>query len=854
MSYVIKLCSRNQTSPYAVTRTTITDNVLNGFSVIEKLDDSLDTGQITLRGISTSTPYDMFNWIEIFKDTTLLYSLRIGGDNVRLISKNPLKYEHTLSLVEHTKVLERFQISGKTFTQPLNITPNKTLYDFLEELINTTPFEFSTLLDAVKVCELPSSGDLYTFLTNTISPEFTFKELNLREVFKQIGDYFDAIPRLFINSSDKLELTFDFVSELKSLIGAESNFIEKNVKQNIDLYATSLESSIQNLTFDNQTEEDGTEVYPAENSWITPRSDDYIFDFTKSYFPTPKRIYKLDKVLVYVPAIVAIDDGGTIVYLYGSSAGTPALVEFDMTNRIKEFQDYKTLDAEFDTLDTYLSETKNNTIFYEDRKNNIQIGTTYGLFDTNISLEDAIDFAGYEKVIADGYKVDGQLDDISIGVTSDFSKGEVLVRIYYTPVPLETRINIGKQDLTDVSYYSVLSTNQQGRIVNFEQFTNNLNGKVNRMGNSELQLSNRETDINDLYDIGDYTDETYIITEKEVIFYKDYVYANYGLSKNFNKISSFIGINNEIRQWEIGEKNTLNRQVVYKEHIEIDVASSGNGSLSSEMFTSKGVETYLDTFETSSTLPPIDNGVYRTFSGDPSIMSISSNGGGNHLVLSWQFENNISVGSFLEDRSGQVANNFVSYTDEIGEQELFKISFFDYLDTGDTTFTDYLDSADLYPKTDLSYINEYLLTSSPFFLLEKDRREVIGGSIEFEQKSKDNDKLILGRALSYRNRLISDNPPTTIKLYVYTNGFKFNRGNTGLVPSGYSGNVTASIVASSTNYNIQITNAELTSSVDSYCLADENDNILVAVNQSGTRLNYLTFDFLNKASGIKYKY
>jgi len=108
MSYVINLRTRNQ-STGALGTTDITANVLNGFSIVEKLDDSLDLGTITVRGLSTSTPYDMFDTIEIKDGSTLLYSMRIGGDNVKLISKNPKKYEHTLSLVEHTEILERFK-------------------------------------------------------------------------------------------------------------------------------------------------------------------------------------------------------------------------------------------------------------------------------------------------------------------------------------------------------------------------------------------------------------------------------------------------------------------------------------------------------------------------------------------------------------------------------------------------------------------------------------------------------------------------------------------------------------------------------------------------------------------------
>ena len=89
-------------------------------------------------------------------------------------------------------------------------------------------------------------------------------------------------------------------------------------------------------------------------------------------------------------------------------------------------------------------------------------------------------------------------------------------------------------------------------------------GKVNRMGNSELSLEHRVGNYDDLYTTGDYTNEMYIITEREIIFNKDYIYAKYQLSRNFNMISKFISVNSENRQWEIAEQNTLKRKLLYR--------------------------------------------------------------------------------------------------------------------------------------------------------------------------------------------------------------------------------------------------------------------------------------------------
>ena len=294
--------------------------------------------------------------------------------------------------------------------------------------------------------------------------------------------------------------------------------------------------------------------------------------------------------------------------------------------------------------------------------------------------------------------------------------------------------------------------------------------------------------------------------------------------------------------------------MLYKEHIEIDAVTSGIGTFSSQLMTVFGANTYLETFDTTSTYTPVRGSMIESSYANTVLVAMSSNGGGNSLIFSWQLPSNIYAGNYIETISSQKANNFERYTDEDGELGSFTLHMFDNLSTGDTTETQFLATADAYPNTSTSYINNDLITNDSSFILSKDRREIIGGTIHFQQKSKDINKIGLGRALSSRNRITSENPPTTIKLYTYTNGYKFSRSNVSTVTSGYNSNNTAVISTNILNFNFTIDNSELTSSVDSYCLADENDNILIWVNQDGTTLDTITFDFLNKASDIKYKY
>jgi hypothetical protein len=82
---------------YGVTsETEITDYVNTGFSIVEKLNEELDIGSMEISFNERSTPYSMFDAIRILIDDVLVYSMRIGGDTVSLVSKNPLIYSHSL--------------------------------------------------------------------------------------------------------------------------------------------------------------------------------------------------------------------------------------------------------------------------------------------------------------------------------------------------------------------------------------------------------------------------------------------------------------------------------------------------------------------------------------------------------------------------------------------------------------------------------------------------------------------------------------------------------------------------------------------------------------------------------------
>ena len=273
-----------------------------------------------------------------------------------------------------------------------------------------------------------------------------------------------------------------------------------------------------------------------------------------------------------------------------------------------------------------------------------------------------------------------------------------------------------------------------------------------------MSLSNRVVSMSSVYNVKDYTSDTFIVTQKELIFYKDYIYCNYSLDKNFNRINQFIGVNSEERQWEIAESGrTLERDLVYKEYIEIDAVTSGTGSSSIVGLNTLGIETYLDTFDTTSTkknviLSFIDS---NTETLDTSIVELGTNGGGNSLMFNFGFKDNKVNDNYIETINSQSALNYVSYTDENAELTDLSLTFVD--DLPYINFATAVVIADTLPKVPISYAGNKIVEfiGNDSWYVKKDRRDVLKGNYQLQQLSNSTNTIILGKQLSRRNRLIT---------------------------------------------------------------------------------------------------
>lgn len=854
-----------------------TNRVEIDLSFVEKLNRELDEGYISIPHSFRARPFSMFDIVDILWDDQLIFSGRISMDRVNVASYGDNLYNHEISLVEHTKILEKYIVKGKTFTRPigLNVGQPYTLLSVVQILRDTTPFELDLLKTSFRPFKIPEETS--NLLSSVIAPEFNFKDLTLRQALDQVASTIDSIVRmdsegnLLINQFDKLKDKIDFVA---------NDYI---MSQNINDYTVSLESEMLNSVMGANDLENRLldEVYPSENTFTTLRSNDYLFGFGDgTHIPTSRPIYRVNdvRVLVNIASITKQPLDGDVELLASDH------VEISIASRVLPFEVWETLDIGFGSgLINTNNFFKNNTFYYKYGEKNIYVGELFGLFGTKTSIDNVVRLSAIEHFVKTGLLPNGmvtfEFEDENevlfkvLGVDSPYlnfnieAQGALLSRVFYTPIPRALRFQVERDTITEVDFYSETIVNQQTRLIDINKYGNNLKGRVNQMGNSVKQLSHRVSSPLETFDVGDFIiDEgLYVLTQKEVIVHRNHTIVNYEFTRNFNNFSQFIGIDKEIRQSEIGSSNrTVERDLLYKEYIEIDVVESNSAVGENEILTLKDTTPILRTLDRNYEHDYLKFGKIETnTTNDSYFVGLNKVVGGNVFSLNFELENNVVVGKKLREDDQLLLpdrrfNEPVVYGNS--QARFSTLTFKSYKEILNTTDFNLLDQAyseqtrdearaiaDQAPIID----NSILPLESPIingeWYVEKDNREVIKFNLMYMFLSQDNEKVIVGNKLVELNGLMRKGK-NDVQLWVYENRrFDTTDKNKSLEAPDIVYDNNLSLTFNTTNNKITINN-EIPSGYSWALVNDEGFPYLM----SNTDNHIIIFNFRNKRSLVKY--
>ena len=407
----------------------------------------------------------------------------------------------------------------------------------------TITYVVNNLLES---CETIRKGDKTQFIfnkeqaefyNNVNCPEMTFSKQTLWEALRQIGGVIHAIPRLKDN-----EVYFDSYDSIVYSDIAKKKPISKTGTFDVEQFCSTIESSVDNLIQADDSSQGAIEDYGE--FFKTARTEQINAQITESnmFIKTALSIGKVLKAEAgYLP-------DGTYVG--------------DITNYIFERKEYDTLSSYDETYPT----SKALALFYREGERNIG-GLVFKVEDAFSSI---FRNTAIENIIR--HKLSNQDPNWWNNLWTDYNEFELQFRITYQPYYSATLRQV-KPNLKDLKFKSVLSYTQGANSISTQSYGEHLKGAVARLGTPEKRITYILKHLSEVPNVGDKFDKDYRISEVSCEYYKDYIICEIGLSKKFNRWSDFVGVNNELRMYEVSEKQVSERPVIWEDYAVIQKTS-----------------------------------------------------------------------------------------------------------------------------------------------------------------------------------------------------------------------------------------------------------------------------------------
>lgn len=642
-----------------------TKNILTPIKVQEVLDESLDQGVLTLTNMNLDVPFEPLTKIYLDDQTWL-----VGKDNVTQtrFGKEP-KYRHEIGLIEETKLLEKYFVDANKTTNSLQSNEKKTLADVVDKVL--------------LLAETPRKGDYAIFSLNEEqrselslieTPEFNISGGTLREALNKVGDYIHAEVRLRngvvyfdkYGSKEKAEIKKEPVSYMSV--------------QDVEQFCSEIDSNVSNLIIDkNNDVREGT-IEPYYNGYITPRTETGTVEVTENNFFIPTRHNIQDIIRVEI---------GFANFRY---AGV------ELSQKVGDITDYVVEKSIYDTMSSYsddnIDESKAYHIYWERDKKGIK-----GLnFELKTVLGGAFQYYAISNIINKVLGLDTLADYINF-------EGDVLklqFRITYVPI-INIRLKQHKPYLFSTNQKSVLAYSQNDFKVDHKYYGENMKGAVARLGNIEKTLTYIYRNDEELPKVGTLFDKNYyisaILTEKHNKISK----VSLVLSKDFNRINEYVGINNEKRFYEIPLENVVERNSVYEDYLiigdyeepETERNKRALASTSLLFGLSHKFNNESGTFGGAFRVP-VSHAIINLY--DKQDNKINTNAislpvvcfpFGNSAVFNFSFQDNYGAGDYINRfiTNAKGTQDQLRYTDQFGEFEYLSFSMYGvtYLKEGSTS-------------------------------------------------------------------------------------------------------------------------------------------------------------------------
>lgn len=610
-----------------------------------------------------------------------------------------------------------------------NYSVNKTI----KEVINTILETYKTLY-LNENPEIVLNDDQSSQFSKIESPQFSFtNQMTLWEVFSIIGGYLQTIPRLKDGILYFEELGGVNLSNLNF-----ENYVINESNYSVEQFCSEIVSTVDNLV---NYEKDGSIIEPSLN-YSTLRTEQ-----AKAYIEEDDLVIRTNYDIEQLVDIEVAD----------LSDGTEVGSIYDFVYEQTEYQclsSYQDVYPNAKCYAVYWTRGEKNIKGLQFKKPNIISG--------------AFENYAIQNIIC---KITGKSNDWFsniLGLNNTIALQNLLFRVKYIP-RVKSKLKQKKSLIDELTLESQIAYNQNSTLIDTHAYGENMRGVIARLGNVELVRTYIFKSLNELPKVGDIVidkdgDEYFISNIISEIF-PNFIQSQVSFSKNFNRLSEFVGIKNELRFSEVSVDQVIDRFINIDDYCVISdnaFTSDGNAIIKRGAIAQMAASFRNDV---SNTLGKITGAIVGT-SNDGEIfndvlLTLSSFGFGNSMVFNFNYQDNFSAGDKIIALNDSVNNvqkvqQQVQYGDYYGEALYIKFGFI-YL-----TALIIVDNNELIKfGNELPDIEDGLVPtffSTPVIKLNKDNREKINVVYQIHFIT-NNKNIVIGSALGNSNFLISENSP-----------------------------------------------------------------------------------------------
>jgi hypothetical protein len=462
-------------------------------------------------------------------------------------------------------------------------------------------------------------------------------------------------------------------------------------------------------------------------------------------------------------------------------------------------------------------------------------------------------------------------------VTSDFMDLQFNVE-YITLENMNAQVE--REDISYSDYYTEARINQSSKLLNVVNATRKSYGELQRSGVPNITFSRHHESLADLLEVGNKEEDGYVIVQRKIEWHNNYIYATYVATKDHNRLSQFIGLDQAYRWAEIPTSNQVYECIEsYTDYIVISDPSTTITPGDTKHYSTHALDIIIGTLtntwggtggKTKITLAYVrTDGFLDIYPNDGTynygIMTpVASFGVKGGFVFNFGFENNQVAGVRVKESttSGLFWNDAVRYTNRQGTFNEFWFQLSTVFSTS-SIYADWTEDelSENYPlihttsslvftsATTMMYSCGSMIPSHSTYdalVRYKDRSQSFKVSYQNTVISNTYLEYVFGQAF-YSNNFIVKNPKqvyneivgTPMYLYVYEDGTTYGKFEDLKIKDGYE---TPVLLDRGVNVTFTSRQFRFTGSIDlsgatSWAIGDEDGNLYIACNDNHNGFN-----------------